>query len=179
MKKCLFTISALLMMIGCLSAQQRGNVQQQENARTPDNKFVAEAIAGGIAEIDLGTMAETKGSHPMVKEFGMMMVTDHRSANQELIALARSKGHSELPERSSEMARKEQEQLARKSGRDFDQAFADQMIKDHEKTIDLFSRQAKNGKDKELKDWAAAKLPILKEHLQHAQRLSATLKKDK
>ena len=57
-----------------------------------DNKFVMKAASGGLMEVELGKLAQAKASNAKVKEFGSMMVTDHSKANDELNALAQSKG---------------------------------------------------------------------------------------
>ncbi|MGI8757603.1 MAG: DUF4142 domain-containing protein, partial [Acidimicrobiales bacterium] len=45
-------------------------------------------------------------------------------------------------------------------------------LEDHQKTIDLFQKEADSGKDPALKAFAMKTLPTLKEHLQMAQSLS-------
>jgi putative membrane protein len=50
-------------------------------------------------------------------------------------------------------------------------------IRDHEKTIALFEREAKSGKDAELKAFAEKTLPTLKEHLSMVRDLKTKLAK--
>src|SRR5687768_7581725 len=68
---------------------------EQGSATSPvseaDTKFAVDAANGGMAEVQLGEMAQTKGSCTQVKDYGKMMVTDHTKANDELKALAASK----------------------------------------------------------------------------------------
>ena len=64
------------------------------------------------------------------------------------------------------------DRLSKLSGAEFDQAFMQQMVKDHTEAVTLFENQATNGKDAEVKAWAAKTLPTLKEHLQLAQEIS-------
>ena len=47
---------------------------------------------GGMAEVQLGQMAQQKAQSADVKAFGNRMVTDHSKANDELKQLATTKG---------------------------------------------------------------------------------------
>jgi putative membrane protein len=57
-----------------------------------DHKFVMEAAMGGMMEVELGRVAAQQGASDAVKQFGQRMVDDHTKVNQELMALASSKG---------------------------------------------------------------------------------------
>ena len=46
-----------------------------------------------------------------------------------------------------------------------------QMVRDHEKTLDLFESESQNGKDAEIREWAASKLPALREYLRVAREV--------
>src|SRR6476659_6078852 len=50
-------------------------------------KFAVKVANGGMAEVQLGKMAEEKGTSKGVKDFGAMMVKDHTKANDELKSL--------------------------------------------------------------------------------------------
>jgi putative membrane protein len=62
--------------------------------------------------------------------------------------------------------------MARLSGAAFDREYAQQMVKDHEKTVALFRREADRGAHDVLKSFASAQLPALQEHLQMARGLA-------
>jgi putative membrane protein len=47
-------------------------------ASNPDASFYKHAAEGGIAEVDAGRLAQDKGNSQQVKDFGAMMVKDHR-----------------------------------------------------------------------------------------------------
>src|SRR4051812_33416448 len=56
-----------------------------------DKKFIKDAADGGLAEVELGQLAASKGSSDEVKKFGQRMVDDHGKANDQLKQLASSK----------------------------------------------------------------------------------------
>src|SRR5262245_66540363 len=61
---------------------------------TDERTFLQSASNGGLAEVELGKLAEQRGSNAAVKGFGARMVKDHGAANKELETLAARKGVS-------------------------------------------------------------------------------------
>jgi putative membrane protein len=61
------------------------------------------------------------------------------------------------------------DKLSKLSGADFDRAYMKHMVDDHVKDVAMFEKEAKNGKDADLKAWANKTLPTLREHLQMAR----------
>ena len=142
---------------------------------TKEQTFMKTAAADGMAEVKLGNMAKEKGSNEHVKHFGEMMVTDHSKANEELKALAASKG-VELPADISKKHQAVADKLAKLEGEQFDKAYAAEMVKDHKKSVSDFETAAKTAKDPEVKAFAEKNLPTLRTHLEHAQKMSAEQK---
>ena len=58
------------------------------------------------------------------------------------------------------------------SGAAFDTAYVKEMVVDHEKDVAAFEKEAKDGKDPDVKAWAKKTLPTLRSHLADAQALS-------
>jgi putative membrane protein len=149
----------------------------QKSASTADASFVRQAAEGGMMEVAKGKLAVQKGSHEGVKQFGQRMVDDHTKAGDELKSIAGGKNitlPAETPKPPMQAAMAKLEKL---DGAAFDRAYVDDQVRDHEKTIALFERQAKNGKDAELKAFAEKTLPTLKEHLTAVRDLKSKLAK--
>jgi putative membrane protein len=53
-----------------------------------DEEFLKAAIGINLAEIQTGQMAQDKGEGEGVKDFGKMLVDDHKKANEEATRLA-------------------------------------------------------------------------------------------
>jgi putative membrane protein len=140
-----------------------------------DAKFAVEAADGGMAEVELGALAQQKATNAQVKDFGAMMTTDHSKANAELKALAK-KLNITLPATVSEEQQKIKADLSKKSGADFDKAYASDMVDDHKEDIKKFEDAAKNCKNDELKAFAVKTLPTLKMHLAAIQKINDSLK---
>lgn len=129
-----------------------------------DAEFATAAANGGMAEVELSKVAATKATNAKVKEFAAMMTKDHMTANEELMALAKTKNIT-LPTTVGADEQKTMEDLQKKSGADFDKAYVDQMVSDHKKTVDLFEKASTDAKDADIKSFAVKTLPTLKSHL--------------
>jgi putative membrane protein len=140
-----------------------------------DRKFIENAAMSGMAEVEMGKLAQQKASDAQVKDFAQRMVTDHTKANQELMSLASSKG-AQPPAALDRSHRKDAEKMGKKSGADFDRDYMASQVTDHRKAVSDFKKAADSAKDPELKAWAAKTLPTLEEHHKTAQTLHDSLK---
>jgi putative membrane protein len=155
------TAIAVAFTFGC-----QGAFAAQDN-----DDFVEDASAKGVAEVEAGKLAQEKGSSAEVKSFAKMMVKDHTMANIKLKEIANNKklqvsSDAQLMDKAKSMI------LELRSAKSFDQAYANNQVKAHEATIALFEDEAANGKDADLKAFAAETLPKLKDHLTHAKALA-------
>jgi len=141
-----------------------------------DATFAVKAAAGGLAEVELGKLAQQKGSTAAIKDFGGMMVKDHSAANAELTALAKSK-HIVLPLELGDEAVKLKNDLSGKNGIDFDKAYLDAMVKDHKQDTTDFVRGIKVTKYPEMTAFAKKTLPVLKMHLATAEKIKSSYEK--
>jgi len=103
------------------------------------------------------------------------MVQDHSKANDELKQVAGAKGVG-LPAGPDAKAQAEMKKMQGLSGPAFDKHYMDHMVADHKQDIAAFEKEAKSGKDPEVKAFAEKSLPTLKEHLQLAQQAQAAVK---
>ncbi len=143
-----------------------------------DLKFVKAAATGGEIEVALGKLAADKATNADVKAFGQKMADDHGKANDELTKLAQSKGYDLAAEKDKRQKKvdKKVDDLSKKTGSDFDKAYVDDMVKDHEKDVDDFKKEAEKANDEDLKKWAAQTLPTLEEHLKMIKDIQDKMK---
>jgi predicted outer membrane protein len=106
-----------------------------------DLEFAEKAAEGGLMEVQLGKLAQEQTKDEQVVQFGARMVQDHGQANEELMAIAEQKG-VQLPQELPEDAQQKYEELQQLSDAEFDEAYMDEMVKDHEKDVELFEQQA-------------------------------------
>ena len=172
MRKPLLTIIGgvvgMLLSLGVAAAADEGEAKTSD----PDKHFLMEAAQGGLAEVHLGQLAAQRATSAEVKQFGQRMVDDHGKANKELMQLADSEGVT-LPKEMDSKAKETADRLSKLSGAEFDRAYMKEMVEDHTKDVSAFQRQAEQGKDQDVKGWAAKTLPTLQEHLQMAKTTAA------
>ena len=130
----------------------------------PDASFYRHAAQGGMAEVELANLALKKSEDPAVKDFAARMVKDHTAANDKLRSVAASKNVT-LPSHESVNEAATKAKLEVLSGSTFDKAYIKDMVKDHEKDVAEFRREAKSGQDPDARAYASETLPTLKEHL--------------
>ncbi|NUZ06633.1 DUF4142 domain-containing protein [Piscinibacter koreensis] len=140
-----------------------------------DRRFVEKAAMGGMAEVELGRLAQQKAQNDQVKQFGQRMVDDHSRANSELMQIATGKG-MQPPTTLDKKAQSDRAKLEKLSGADFDRQYMAHMLADHKKDIAEFQKEAKSGRDADIKAFAAKTLPTLQDHLKLAQTTHAAVR---
>ena len=137
-----------------------------------DEQFVIKAAEGGKSEVELGQLAEQKGHSQEVKDFGKRMVTDHTKAGEKLKEIAQQKGLS-VPDKMDSESAALKRKLDKLSGAEFDKTYMDAMVKDHEKDVAEFKKEASMAKDPAIKGFAEQTLPTLEEHLKLAKQIDS------
>jgi putative membrane protein len=136
-----------------------------------DAKFMQEVAADGLAEVELGKLAQQKAVHAEVQQFAGRMVEDHTNANAELKTIASQNG-VELPTAPDRKHAKLVEKLDKMVGGDFDREYMEHMVRDHKHDVKEFRREARRKDDGPVKTFAANTLPTLEEHLEMAEKTS-------
>ena len=137
-----------------------------------DTNFVRKAAEGNYAEIQMGKLAQDKGTNPAVKDFGQRMVTDHTKAYDQLKPIA-SKDNVTMPDRMNVKDQAMYDRLSKLSGAQFDREYMRSMVKDHQSDVAEFQRESTKAKDKDVRTYATNTLPTLQEHLRLAEDANA------
>lgn len=145
-----------------------------DHANTQDKLFVRQLAIGGQAEVELGKLAQQKGTSNAVKEFGKRMVEDHDKANAQLMKTARNV-KAEIPKDLDPEHKRVRSELDKASGDSFDTAYFAAQIRDHQKTANLLMWEISFGQNEALKKYAADTLPTVLEHLNLAKQHYAEL----
>jgi putative membrane protein len=132
-------------------------------AGAADQDFVKKAYSINRAEIDLGHMAEQKGTAPEVKSFGARMVADHTKALDDLKAAAHKDGVA-TPTAVLPAQKQLEGQLSQLTGKPFDDAYMKHMITGHGAAIDVFTQEIAKGTSPSLRAYAEQSLPMLESH---------------
>jgi putative membrane protein len=135
-----------------------------------DITFVKRATLAGMMEVRACEAALKRNLTAEEQAFAKQLINDHQKANDELASIAKRKGLTP----PSGLTADEEEKLSKMAGikdKDFNEEFLEHQISCHKKSIDLFEDQAEDGKDADLKAFAAKHVPTLKAHLETAKRL--------
>jgi putative membrane protein len=137
--------------------------------------FVEEATAAGVAEIETGKLALKKSTAADVKAFAQKLIDDHTAANKALAVIAQEK-KLKISTEAELMSKAKTSMLKQRDGQSFNEAFAENQIAAHEKTLKLFNEAAVSD-DAELAAFAKKNIPALEHHLHVAQELAKTHQK--
>lgn len=140
-----------------------------------DKEWVSNAGMAGLAEVQMGNLALQNAQSADVKAFAQRMVTDHSKSNEELQQIATAKGLT-LPAELAGEHKAGLDHLAGLSGAEFDKAYMQHMVGDHEKAVGLFQNGSSGAQDPDIKNYATKNLPIIQEHAKLAQEVSAKVK---
>jgi putative membrane protein len=152
---------------------QKNTVTNIDSANLPsraDANFLVNAASGAMMEVQLGELAKTNARNQRVKGFGSMMIKDHGEGIEKVKALASSKNIT-LPDSISRGQQKDIDNLKKKKGTAFDQAYINLMIDDHKKDIKEFDEEATSGTNEAIKSLASDNLKMLHTHLDSATNI--------
>jgi len=144
-----------------------GNARADDD-KTADLKFVKEANQINLEEVQAGKLAQQRSVNAAIKKYGEHLAMDHAKMRDELTALAHKKS-IDLPKDLDSETQDKVDQLAKLTGAEFDRAFSRAMIAGHEKAIQKFDTEIKNGRDADIKAWAEKRIVTLREHLDAAR----------
>jgi len=174
MKMYILTALAVSAMLGTSALAQTAGTTTAKRL-TASTTFISKAAEGGMAEVELGKLAQQRGSNEAVKTFGKRMETDHSKINDELKTIAANKNVT-WPTALNAKDQATMDRLSKLSGAEFDRAYMADMVRDHRADIAEFRREADHGTDPDVKNFAAKHLPTLQDHLRQAEDTQKQLK---
>ncbi|HEX7933147.1 MAG TPA: DUF4142 domain-containing protein [Paraburkholderia sp.] len=138
-----------------------------------DQQFVQDASKSDATEIAASRIALKNSRDARVKKFAQQMITDHTKLSRGMAALAAKQGLNTTPSADSALVGK----LQTLKGQQFDEAYVEQVgLEAHQRAVDLFQQESQSGTDPQLKAAATRALPIIKHHLEMAQKLAGAMK---
>jgi len=175
----LSTLAVTLLLSGPAFAQHpmtsaQKNPAAQRELSQKDMDFMKKAAIGGMAEVELGKLAQQNAHSPDVKSFGARMVQDHGRAGDQLANIAKQRG-VQLPQQLDSEHVSTRDRLAKLQGDAFDRAYIKAMVADHDKDAKEFRRQAQMGQDPELKRFARETLAVIEQHDQLAHNIERSM----
>jgi putative membrane protein len=136
----------------------------------PDAEFLMDAMKGDNSEVAMGKMAIQHSHSAQTRAYGQMLVHDHGAHKMKVAALARKMGvHPTMA--LSDDAMQSKQMMMGMHGSEFDTAFKQDMINDHNKDIAKYEDEANSAQSPKVRMLAKATLPTLHKHLDAANAL--------
>ena len=159
--------------------QNEAKFDDTNDAKEDDSEFLVAAAETDMMEIEIGKLALTRSTDKNVKDFANMLIADHTKASEALKPFAEKRQIS-LPTAITEKGKEKYNDLNdEKTPKEFNEKFADLMVKGHEDAISKMEKASEKAADPEIKAWAANMVPTLKAHLEHAKTLQDQVKNAK
>jgi putative membrane protein len=122
------------------------------------------------SEIEQAQLAQSKSKDAHVLSFAQMMINHHGQAKQREQAMGMSSAASPMLQTLSSQARQTTATLRDKTGKDFDRAYLQSQIDQHQKVLDTIDRQLMpNAKNPQLRSHLQSMRPTIEQHLQAAK----------
>jgi putative membrane protein len=147
-----------------------GAAQHAAKVSPADKTYLQTAIEGDRFEVAGGKLAQQQGSTKAVKDYGARLVTDHTKSLKEATALAKKLGIA-VPKAPSPSMQWELQTVAKFSGKQFDDNYAELEAKDHQQDISEAQDEVKDGTNSQIRSSAKKEIPTLQEHLKIAEQL--------
>ena len=176
--KRLLAMSVAAAMFGSVGAQAQTAATPTTATATAklnaaDKKAIMDMAMSNMAEVEMGKMAQDKSQSADVKAFGQKMVEDHGKALTEVQTLAQAKGvtlPTELDAKHKAMGAK----LGKMNGDAFDKAYTRQGgVAAHKETLAKLQKASKSVKDADVKGQVDKMIPVVQEHLKHAEQVAS------
>jgi putative membrane protein len=159
-------------MTGCSPEKDPVNNTNDLNEQLAEDKLTNRDVANLLVKLadahmtdaQEGSLAAEKGSTRAVKDYGKLMMKDQKKFLSELKKLAEMKNVT-LPPAISHKNARGRNNLADKTGKDFDQKYIKMMTADHERDIKLL-RKALSAKDADVRVFAQKHLLLVQSHLE-------------
>lgn len=143
-----------------------------QSAAVRDAAFVKSAAMSDMYEIQASQLAQTRATSADVKTFASQMITDHTKTSDQMKAMVSGKSGMQIPTSLDQQHATMLRNLRSASGANFDHLYVQQQVQAHNQAVTLFTNEAQDGRDADLKGFAGQTLPTLQQHLASAQQLS-------
>jgi len=129
-----------------------------------DPTFMMSAAHSDQNEIQLSKLALEKGATGMAKTHADMMITDHTKSTADLKAIA-DKKNVKLPTDMDAEHKAIADQMRKLSGKELEKKFMDQMVTDHQKTLNTMAAHQAMTQDTDLQTFITKTTPVIEKHL--------------
>lgn len=163
-----------ILLLGFTTACEDQENDPRDPVTQQDMDFAVDATYSNLSEIEFGQLAVEKAEYESVRDFGVLMVTDHTNAQNQLATIAGIQD-IEVPDTLKAEHQLLYDQLLAMEGEAFDSAYIRSQIEAHQQAQQIFQTQIEEGSYKQLLDFASSTLPHINAHLERAMELKDEL----
>jgi putative membrane protein len=171
------TLLLSAIFLGAVSLYPARAVSQ--SAALDDPTIVAIFDAANTYDVETGQLALSKTKNPSVKQLAQQFVNDHKAVRQQGRDLAKKLSVTPTPPAQFDLAdahKKAMAELKKKSGKEFDRAYADHEVAFHQAVIDAVKGTLLPAiQNAELKAFVEKIAPAFQGHLEAAKQLQKKL----
>ncbi len=149
---------AVLMLASAIAAKAADSFSDADKA------FVAKVSQGGMYEVELGKLAETKGVTQDIKDQGSTEAHDHALVGDKLKSIIEANG-IEFPKQLDTEFQARLDKINALPANEFDAAYIEDMKKIHAADGAAFAKEAASGTNPDLKEFAKETYRIVQRHL--------------
>jgi len=150
------------------------NKPNSDVTKERDEKFMMDAAEINFEEIMLAKLAQERTTNADVKSLAKMLEDTHQKINIEVQSMATQKSIA-VPTAATNEVMDDYNWLNEKSAQEFDAAYLNMAIDDHESAINRFESYSNGDVDEALKVWAMGLIPDMRIHLQKIKDLKQTI----
>ena len=140
--------------------------------RPAERAFLGKAVEVGRQQMRLAEVGVGHATSSDVRSHAQQLATDYRSLNESLDALVRRKGG--IPGAPVGGTSETYQKLVTQSGANFDREFVRTVSRVTDGVLALFEQVASESKDADVREFAAAQLPLIRAHRTTATELQKT-----
>jgi putative membrane protein len=147
-----------------LAALTMSGSAMAQDTKSADKTFIKDSSEGSLAEVNYAKLALQKSQDTNVRKFAQQMITDHEKLISDMKPFAAK--YDVKPSGTPIMDHAKYQELKMKSGTDFDRAYVEAMVKDHNDDLQKFINEENSTADPELKATVAKGEKVVLEHTQ-------------
>jgi len=156
-------------------ATARERTQGSQGAQQHDEKkFVEHAASGNQFEIQLSQFVQQQAQDPQVKQLAQKLAQDHQQAQQQLKQAAQAMGVT-VQDQLMPAHQAKLHEMQKKQGAELERAYLFCNVGDHHKDIMVYSWEAKNAQNPQLKQYCEQTLQHLRQHMQQVDQVAAAV----
>jgi putative membrane protein len=137
-----------------------------------DTVYIRQVIRSNFTEVGAGRLAESRAENSEVKDFAERMVSEHNEMNEQWGRLARD-NDLRIDVDFGPAGQQTIDQLDDLEGTQFDQAYMNAMIRQHENDLATFQRISSSAQSSDVRQLASNGLSTIQQHLMLARQVGS------